>query len=269
LWDSIKRRLTDFLEDWRPSAPDISTINALISREGIPDFFGNETVWDELVVSMGGELISKLLDATDVENADYLFRDQQIIAEFKEIETDYDSKKSTSDKIDKILSMDISDVLKDKNISNLLEEPLLKLIQKSNRQIGGAKDVLKLNNGYRGLLIISNRAWLGASPPSLYNLVEKVLKRHNFGHLNGVFLFNDFPVYSTLINDRFVLFSHFFERYPDADVEFGDFCVELEQAWGRWREKLMKEVYDIDLPKVKSGSLDAEAFIDSIYVKNR
>jgi len=54
-----------------------------------------EAVWAEFVPASGGEVVSKLVpNSPSFENADYLFRSAQVVAELKEIETEFSSSKA-------------------------------------------------------------------------------------------------------------------------------------------------------------------------------
>jgi hypothetical protein len=49
----------------------------------------DEPHWNEFVAEFGGELVAPLIKRTGVQNADYLLREQQVIAELKILQTEF------------------------------------------------------------------------------------------------------------------------------------------------------------------------------------
>ena len=71
------------------------------SHEPIPV----EDTWNEFVLSVDGCLTTTLLtEPPDFENADYLFRDSGVVAELKEIETEFGTSQSFRRGFDQLMT---------------------------------------------------------------------------------------------------------------------------------------------------------------------
>jgi len=124
----------------------------------------DEPHWNEFVVEFGGELVAPLIKRAGVKNADYLFREQRIIAELKILQTEFfdpllirigqAAAKLIQDPTDEAFD------LFERFLFPTLEAPLKRIIKNANRQIKETKAVLGLPN-HRGIILCTTMDLLG------------------------------------------------------------------------------------------------------------
>lgn len=133
-----------------------------------------ESAFNEFVEEFGGELISKAVPANPEENADYLFRDEGVVAELKCLQKDFFAAEDFSEKIlnlyqkwEKVGLVNASQIIKisegkgrlpeecSHDVGELVKKPIEAIIKKANRQIKASKAYFGLPDA-KGLLLIAN-----------------------------------------------------------------------------------------------------------------
>ncbi len=152
-----------------------------------------EKSWNEFITSAGGQCISELISKTpDFENADYIFSQAGVIAELKEIETDFAKTSGVRKRIEKLWERV---VIEDptwrplplggdgkwpdwyyKEYFSILKKPLARILEKANSQIRSTKKHFDLPQA-SGVLLFVNDGFISYSPNFIRGMISDVLTR--------------------------------------------------------------------------------------------
>ncbi|MEP7038456.1 MAG: hypothetical protein ABI891_08935, partial [Acidobacteriota bacterium] len=127
--------------------------------------FDVEKLVSEFIKRNGGELVSELISSSpDFENADYLFREENVLIELKCLQSDFPQSKSFSKKVAELyqkwlmnreinlgMIFDTSKLPRNKRIylNKIYSEPLRRIIKKANRQLRSTAQNLSLSNSQK------------------------------------------------------------------------------------------------------------------------
>lgn len=195
----------------------------------------NELHWNEFVKSVGGELIAEQIITPGIENADYLFRQREVIAELKILETEHLNSPGIRAKIDDIMRENdgtYGDCETDRRIGSVLKAPLKKLVKKANNQIKGARGGLGLNSNHRGLVVFVNSGWTELSPIAARNQIANIIGGLRYSGVAGAMYVSNFPLKEAGVPGR--AWPTFTLTNWRADPAFCQFVGDLEQAFAQF-----------------------------------
>lgn len=148
----------------------------------------NEPTLDRFVKKLGGQKISEIIPCANFENADYLFRQQNVIIELKTLESEFGDTNEFKSK----LSVLIDKFAREGKLGggpffgkpysqefvsafiDLFRPPLARIAKKANRQIRQSKIQLNLPDA-RGVLLCVNDEFRGLEPRFIKGLFGRIL----------------------------------------------------------------------------------------------
>jgi hypothetical protein len=218
-----------------------------------------ETLFRDFVKEFGGEVLP---ESSDAKSADYLFRNQNIVAELKCLVFDQTAQMNAK------LTQVVQDLVKHdesllslcdgrsleiakapKEVSDpwleILTAPLESIIKAANRQIRSTKERLNLPWA-QGLLLIFNQGnFLHNRPQDFQRLVWKVLRKKmpngkepRFPHVHGVVYFSYETVKTQEQNMSFWAPGRFPLVPGDEMKPMERFQKDLQQGWYAYVEKI-------------------------------
>lgn len=220
-----------------------------------PPNLPTEKTFDRFVKSIGGEKISDFLAASPTfQNADYLFRSANVVAELKTLQTDFGKTNIFRKKYIELLkkhlsenSLSMSDVMKSNYPENYVEEflrlfrPALgRIIKKANDQIKSAKRELEIPLA-SGILILANDDFLSLEPRFVLGTMSEILT-HSYSSVDAVIYLTLNHYIEVPDNDyaNLVWFPHYTERAPDTLVDF------IDNLGFSWKQFLECEIGEFD-----------------------
>ena len=213
-----------------------------------------EKEFSAVVRLCGGLVLSDVLEGSPpFNNADYLFPKQKVIAELKCLTEDHLRSPQTEKRLSEVwqrwklagrVSEDSyhdaywSQMPKDlqAEIYKVASRPIVKRIQKANKQIRGTKEHLKLED-HRGLLLIVNDRNSSFSPAATIHAVQLALQ-NDFRQIREFVFFT----VNQFTRSREVPFPslHWFHMYMDEKhLEVEDLVNLLGEEWRRHHSKLL------------------------------
>jgi hypothetical protein len=152
-----------------------------------------EQTWNIFIPLVGGKLISDMISKTpSFENADYLFNEEKIILELKEVETDFGNRTGVNRRfkelLERLLEVDptwrpllfggsghypdwfYAEYLK------ALGKPVVRIIEKANSQIKATKHHFNIGDA-QGVLLFVNDGFISLSPEIVYQIAIDALSR--------------------------------------------------------------------------------------------
>lgn len=216
-----------------------------------------EATFNEFVEHFGGELIDKLMPANSEEIADYLFREESVIAELKCLHKDFFA---SDDFLEKGLRLyqkwedaglvnaaQIIEISEGKgrlptkcsnDIGELVKKPLEGVIKKANRQIKASRDYFGLPAA-KGLLLIANDGNFTMGPASAKWALQRILS-DGFSAINEV-------IYFTANMDVCLV-----GNYPSGPVWIHSYRQRKERISFAFQQRLMEGWFDFYIQKVGS-----------------
>lgn len=205
-----------------------------------------EPVFNEFVKTFGGELVSEIVGKEpSFPNADYLFREDCVIAELKCLQKNFLTGAVYQKKIDKLYNSWIreglispmsrrtidSRILPDKcqkDLQKIAKNYLETIVKKANLQIRETKARLNLPNA-KGVLLLANDGNYSLETESVLILVTSII-RYQFTNVNYVayFTVNMQAELRTLEGDIYVWAMAHGEKEKEYSYEF---LHKLGDAW--------------------------------------
>ena len=210
--------------------PPTPTVIDYSQMRGIAD----EPHWNQFVVASGGELVSPLIKKQGVQNADYLFRADKVIAELKVLETEFAHSKEMQARVEKLYEkypgMDPDDPHQPLRREILLElkKPLQRIVNKANRQIKETKAELGLTD-HRGILICVNDAFRGVPPSLVIGLIGHILSGTSYKSITAVIYQTNHYVELDELPYAALLWSPMYSE--SAEDNLVDFVNDLGRKW--------------------------------------
>ena len=150
-----------------------------------------EPTWQEFVLVAGGEIVSNLLpEPRTLENADFFFENAGVLAELKEIETEFSQSgafsKGFNDLMNRVLTEDPTwkPLLLGGSgkypgwfhleLVRLFRPPLSRVLKKANRQLRETKKHFKIHSA-TGVLILANDGFTSIGPEFVHALAALLL----------------------------------------------------------------------------------------------
>lgn len=209
-----------------------------------------EKIFDRFVESVKGERLSLSLPKNpSFKNADYRFKNDNVIAELKTIQTDFGKTDSFRNKhielVMKYLSenrMTLSALFDNrekppefiKDFLYLFRRALSRIIEKANKQIKETKKELDLGSS-SGVLLLINDNFLSLEPQFIIKIICEILT-HSYSSIDA-FVYLTLNHYVDIPNDdyaRLLWIPFYSEKASDTLVCFVD---NLGSKWFKFLEK--------------------------------
>jgi hypothetical protein len=152
-----------------------------------------ETAFSDFVEEFGGEIIDKSLSANPSDNADYLFRNEPVIAELKCLRKNFLGSSDFEDKLFKLyqqwegaglIDLDRLNRIRRKegrlpdeckrDLGDLIKDPIEGIIKKANKQIRESKKFFGLPDA-KGLLLLANDGNYLLGHEVMFWLLQRIL----------------------------------------------------------------------------------------------
>lgn len=203
----------------------------------------DEAHFNDFVPTANGELVAPLITKQGVKNADYLWRQSQVIGEHKILETDFAQTSETLAKVEKAFSnFPDADFANDhdplfRELFSILRVPIRRIIEKANRQIKETKLVLKLAN-HRGIVFLVNDEFRSAPPSIVMGIIQSILQeKERYRSVDGVVYLTNHYVELSENDLANLLWVPIYKGYPsDALVDFVD---GLGSRWSSYMEAII------------------------------
>jgi hypothetical protein len=187
-----------------------------------------ETAFGDFVEEFGGEIIDKSLSANPSNNADYLFRNESVIAELKCLHKDFFTSNDYQDKMFNIYRKWEREGLIDLNrlhrirrkeerlpkdrlreLADLMKPPIEGIIKKANKQIRESKKYFGLPDA-TGLLLLANEGNYILTPETMSWLLQRILFADLFSSIDEIVYFTvNLNVHKPGTNSYGPIWKHF------------------------------------------------------------
>jgi hypothetical protein len=167
---------------------------------GIPNFWDTgshnplpvEETWNQFIVDTGGILVSSILNKSpEFMNADYLYKQEQVVLELKEIETEFTNTEAFNNKFTVLLERLLKENPNWKpyllggsgkvpqwfiiDFVRIARPNISRILKKANRQIRDTKNHFNITTPY-GTLLFVNDGFTGIMPDLVFALICEILK---------------------------------------------------------------------------------------------
>ena len=227
-----------------------------------------EETWQNFIRSNGGQVISdKLGTSPNFYNADFLFTEDKIVLELKEIQTEFLDKKLKElqillekYKIDSFKTYEIENVPKEFVIeyTKLVKPAIDRILKKANKQIRETKAYYGINEN-SGILIFVNDGFTAMNFDLILSLIARTLT-HSYSSIDA-FILMTVNSYVALKNSPIpsLMWTPLYSDKVDKNLHI--FVNDLGRKWREYIESLTGE-FDV------SYETDDGNFIqNSVYMK--
>ncbi|MBE9095756.1 hypothetical protein [Tychonema sp. LEGE 07203] len=221
-----------------------------------------ETTFDRFVQNIGGQKISDILPGDpSFQNANYLFRNESVIAELKTLQTDFGTTDSFRDKHIKLLEKYISDgrmtfgaIFRSaerpeeysKDLLRLFRPALCRILKKANQQIKETKKELNFANNH-GIILLVNDDFISLEPRFITSIICEVLT-HSYSSIDA-FVYLTLNHYVDIPGNDYanlLWIPVYSERAPSSLVDFvnklgSQWCDFLEVEVGEFDNKVVTD----------------------------
>ena len=253
----------------------------------IPDFWEGgphdpvdvETTWREFVRVAGGQVVEDLLpEPRSFENADFLFPSVSIVAELKEVETEFDRAPAFDEGFSNLLQRVVDEDPSWRPLLlggsgkypewfasefiRLFRPALSRILKKANRQIRATKEHFKIT-ARTGILIFVNDGFTGLEPHFVRALVSDLLTT-SYSSID-CFLYITLNRYVEVAGSdipRLLWMPSYSERAPDSLVLFVD---DLGRKWFDFLESKIGP-FSIPREEVPQGNNEAGILLSRAIV---
>lgn len=255
-------------------------------KDGPHDPFPVEAAWRDFIRSIGGSVVEDLIQPPrQFENADFIFLEQGVVAELKEIETEFSTSQAFAKNFDELMNRLIlenpewrpelfggsgeSPPWFDKELYRSFRPPIQRILKKANKQLRETKLHYKIKKD-KGILILVNDGFTLIDPMRVFSIACDILS-NSFSSINAL-------IYLTV--NRYVEIAESDEpktiwvtSYSDnADKELSFFIDDLGRKWfdflesriGPFNSRIetndlyalssVKSIFHPDLPTLKNQS---------------
>lgn len=232
---------------------------------------GVEGAWREFVRLVGGQVVEDLVpEPRKFENADFIFPAVPLVAELKEIETEFDRSPAIRRGFDalvgRLMELDPSwrplllggsgeyPAWFSKEFVRLFRPPLSRILKKANRQIRDTKSHFNIG-GPSGMLILVNDGFTALEPHFVRALVSDLLL-NSYSSID-CFLYLTINRYVAVIGSdvpRLLWMPSYSEHAPSHLVEF------VDDLGRRWSDFLETKIGTFSLPReeVPQGQINSK-----------
>jgi hypothetical protein len=199
----------------------------------------DEKHWRDFVESVGGELIDTLITTPGVEQADFLFRKENVVIELKVLETEFMSGETMQKRIGRAFSShpgsdpgDPHQPLR-RELLTIFGAPLQRIVKKANRQIRSTVQELGLS-GAQGLVVCVNNNFRAPPPMLVMGLLCDALGGAHYNSIHGlIYQTNHYVELPTSPYAHLLWVPAYSERANEALVSFVD---NLGRKWRQYAE---------------------------------
>lgn len=174
-----------------------------LKPEDLQHSFDVEPLFDQFVQSTGGELIKNLIPhSPNFENADYIFRTENVLAELKCLQADFALPKAIQQKVHNLYRKWIGEgsitfemifrpreLPRDKRrkLQRLYSEPIRRVIKKANRQLRTTAEKFSMPDAQK-LLLLANDGLYSIESLPIISITASILQRE-FSSIQGFVYF--------------------------------------------------------------------------------
>jgi len=149
-----------------------------------------EQTWREFVALVGGSVVEDLVpEPRNFQNADFAFFEEGVIAELKEIETEFSNSKAFLKGLDELMKRVVAEDPEyrpalfggkgepqwfGREYVRIFRPPLTRILKKANAQIKETKDHFKMKSN-SGIAIIVNDGFASVGPDRVRALMAQIL----------------------------------------------------------------------------------------------
>lgn len=209
-----------------------------------------ESTWRDFVRSINGTVLDDVLpQPRNFENADFLFYDSGLIAELKEIETEFSSSAAFRSGFDGLMQKLVAE---DPNwgppllggdgkypkwfgaeFIRLFRAPLARILKKANRQVRDTKTHFKIT-GATGVLLLANDGFTAIGPEPIRALTSQLLL-HSYSSIDCCIYLtvNRYIEIKGSDEPKLLWVTTYSDRAEDSLVTFVD---ELGRRWFNYLE---------------------------------
>jgi hypothetical protein len=210
-----------------------------------------EKTWNQFIIDTGGKVISSLLHKSpEFENADYLYQQEQVVLELKEVETEFTNTEKFKIKFINLIKRLLKENPNWKpsllggsgkvpqwftiEFVRITRPNISRILKKANRQIRDTKKYFNFKTS-NGTLLFVNDGFTGITPDLVFALVCNILT-NSYSSI-------DCFVYLTVnryieIKDSNIPRLVWWPVYSDrADKSLNKFINELGRKWFEYIEK--------------------------------
>ncbi|TCJ15228.1 hypothetical protein EZJ19_07935 [Parasulfuritortus cantonensis] len=150
-----------------------------------------EPTWQEFVLGAGGEIVSRLIpEPRTFENADFIFKEVSVLAELKEIETEFSGSEAFRKGFDELMNRVLAEDPNWKPVLfggtgnypawfnlefvRLFRPPISRILKKANRQLRDTKKHFGIRSS-TGVLVLANNGFTAIGPELVRALAAQLL----------------------------------------------------------------------------------------------
>jgi hypothetical protein len=209
-----------------------------------------EATWREFVKGAGGQIVEDLVpEPRTFQNADFLFPSAGVVAELKEVETEFDRSEAFKSGFHSLMERLIKEDPSWRpalfggsgkfpkwftpELVRLFRPPISRILKKANRQIRETKEHLKVPSS-TGILIMANDGFTSLEPHFVRSLACSLLV-DSYSSID-CFLYVTVNRYVEIEGSdvpRLVWFPSYSDRAPESLVSFVD---DLGRSWFKFLE---------------------------------
>lgn len=238
-----------------------------------------ESSFNEFVKEFHGELVSELLPPNPLDNADYLFRNDNVVAELKCLEKDILEHEDSKAKINALYeewmrkglvgvvwgTVEINSATLpiecQRELYSFIKKPIERSIKKANKQIKQTKADFNLRNA-SGLLFLANDGNYSLESAHLIDIACKILSNQYSGIDGFVYLTVNMramkPGYERDVNV-------WVPKYRNHNASLIKWVDRMAEAWGRfYAKKIGQDVPTHFLEADDQKTLDSVKFIKPV-----
>lgn len=204
-----------------------------------------EETWHQFVRSSNGTVLADLLPASpSFDNADYLYSDAKVVAELKEIQTEFMAAAASRKGLEKLLERLVHEEPQwrptlfggdghyppwfQREFMRLARPPISRVIKKANRQLRETKDHFGISAA-TGVLLFVNDGFTGLAPDLVHALACELLV-HSYSSIDCFVYLNVNRYVAIAGSDEPKLIWH--PTYSDrADNSLTEFIDALGSHW--------------------------------------
>lgn len=230
----------------------------------------DERHWNEFVQLVGGELVAPLIKDQGVQNADYIFHDDQVIVELKVLQTEFAHSEEMLKKVDEIVrkypGFDPEDPPQPlrRELILQLQKPLQRIVNKANRQIKNTKLYLGVPQ-YRGVMVCVNAEFRGLQPYFVMSLIGNILSGTSYKSIKSVIYQTNHYVELPELPYAALLWAPMYS--DDADDGLVHFVNNLGRKWRKYAERIDGPYDSSD--EMETVRLDEAMIVSGVYRNKR
>ena len=238
-----------------------------------------ESSFDEFVKEFKGELVSELLPSNPLENADYLFRTDNVVAELKCLEKDILRGDNFNTKLNSLYDTWIRKGLVrqrwgvfelntgtlplecQREVHGLLKAPIERTIKKANRQIRQTRNYFDVPDA-AGLLLMANEGMYSVESAHIVDIACRILA-NQYSSIDGLAYFTvNIPATKPGFNRYVNLWVSKHRKYNESFIKWLDGMAEAWNAF--YARKIGQDVPIHFFPADDQTTIESVKFIKPV-----